>query len=96
MLTVSNLLMANTSQMSGDRKFTHSSRWFGYGKSQYRRYWVTQVNDGKSPAVITANTVIASEARATAVRQRARNSRSTAEISVPEWAIPTQNTKFVM
>ena len=51
---------------------------------------------GNSPAVITAKTVIASEARATAVRQRARNRSKTAEISVPEWAMPTQNTKLVM
>ena len=51
---------------------------------------------GNSPAVITAKTVIASAARATAVRQRARNRNRTAEINVPEWAIPTQNTKLVM
>ena len=43
-----------------------------------------------------AKTVIASEARATPVRQRARNRNSTAEISVPEWVMPIQNTKFVM
>ena len=51
---------------------------------------------GKSPAVHTAKTVIASDARATAVRHLARNRYSTAEISVPECAIPTQKTKSVM
>ena len=51
---------------------------------------------GNSPAVITANTVIASDARATAVRHFARNRNSTAEMRVPEWAMPTQNTKSVM
>ena len=45
---------------------------------------------------MTAKTVIASEARATEVRHLARNRKRTAEISVPEWAMPTQNTKFVM
>jgi hypothetical protein len=51
---------------------------------------------GKSPAVITAKAVMVSAARATAVRQVARNRNRTAEINVPECAIPTQNTKFVM
>ena len=51
---------------------------------------------GKSPAVITAKTVIASDARATEVRHLARNRNRTAEMSVPEWAMPTQKTKFVM
>ena len=51
---------------------------------------------GNSPAVMTANTVIASEARATEVRHLARNRNSTAEMRVPECAMPTQKTKFVM
>ena len=51
---------------------------------------------GNNPAVMTAKTVIASDARATDVRQLARNRNSTAEIRVPEWAIPTQKTKLVM
>ena len=51
---------------------------------------------GNTPAVITAKTVIASAARATAVRHLARKRKSTAEISVPECAMPTQKTKFVM
>ena len=54
--------------------------------------WMT----GKMPAHMTANSVIASAARLTAVRQRWRNRKSTAEISVPAWPIPTQKTKLVM
>ena len=45
---------------------------------------------------MTAKIVMASALRATDVRQRARNRNSTAEISVPECAMPTQNTKLVM
>ena len=51
---------------------------------------------GNSPAVITANTVIASAVRYTAVRHPDRNRNRIAEISVPECAMPTQNTKHVM
>ena len=51
---------------------------------------------GNSPAVITAKTVIASAVRYTAVRQPDRNRNRMAEISVPECAMPTQNTKHVM
>ena len=51
---------------------------------------------GNSAAVTTANTVIASAARATAVRHLARNRNRIAEISVPECAMPTQKTKLVM
>ena len=48
------------------------------------------------PAHITANSVIASADRLTAVRHFCRNRNSTAEINVPAWPMPTQNTKFVM
>ena len=51
---------------------------------------------GNSPAVMTANTVIASVDRYTAVRQGERKRNRIAEISVPAWPIPTQNTKVVM
>ena len=51
---------------------------------------------GNRPAVITANTVIASAVRYTAVRHPERNRKRIAEISVPECAMPTQNTKQVM
>jgi len=54
---------AKTSQTSGDLKFGHRKREFGYGISQYacqtRPTWIS----GKRPAVMTAKTVIASAAR---------------------------------
>jgi hypothetical protein len=49
---------------------------------------------GNSPAIITAKTVIASELLEMVVLQDARNRNKIAEIRVPEWAMPTQNTKF--
>jgi len=61
--TVKYVVTAKTSQISGDLKFGQRNREFGYGKSQYacqaRPRWMS----GKSPAVITANTVMASAAR---------------------------------
>ena len=89
--------MAKKSQMSGERKFTHSGpRVFGYGSIQKashgRPMWIT----GKRPAHITAKSVIASAARLTDVRQRCRRRKRMAEISVPAWPMPIQNTKFVM
>ena len=51
---------------------------------------------GNRPAVATANTVIASATRYTAVRNRARKRKRMAEISVPECAMPTQKTKSVI
>jgi hypothetical protein len=47
-------------------------------------------------AQITAKSVIASAARLMAVRQCWRNRYRMAEISVPAWPIPTQNTKLTM
>jgi hypothetical protein len=51
---------------------------------------------GKSAAVMTANTVIASVDRYTAVRQGERNRNRIAEMSVPAWPMPTQKTNVVM
>jgi hypothetical protein len=51
---------------------------------------------GKSPATMRAKTVIASADRLKLVRKRARKRKRTAEIRVPEWAMPTQKTKLVM
>ena len=45
---------------------------------------------------MTAKTVMASAARLKLLRKRARNRNRMAEISVPEWAMPTQKTKSVM
>ena len=51
---------------------------------------------GNSAAVITANTVMASVERYTAVRHGLRNRNRIAEISVPAWPMPIQNTNVVM
>src|SRR5215813_5997391 len=51
---------------------------------------------GNRPAVSTAKMVMASAARKIDVRQRARNRYRMAEIRVPAWPIPIQNTKVVM
>jgi len=51
---------------------------------------------GKIPAHMTAMSVIASADRLIEVRHRWRKSSRIAEISVPAWPMPTQNTKFVM
>ena len=53
-------------------------------------------NSGKMPAQITAKIVIASAERLIDVRHFCRNRNRMAEISVPAWPIPIQNTKFVM
>ena len=50
---------------------------------------------GKSAPIISAKTVMASAQRVTGRRQRAFTSRRMAEISVPAWLMPIQNTKFV-
>ena len=51
---------------------------------------------GNIAAISTANTVIDSAPRFTALRHLARNRNRIAEISVPACAMPTQNTKVVM
>lgn len=51
---------------------------------------------GKITAQMTAKMVMASANRAMAFRQRLRKRKRMAEISVPAWPIPTQNTKLMM
>ena len=51
---------------------------------------------GKMPAQITAKIVIASAKRLMLVRHFCRNRNRIAEISVPAWPMPIQNTKFMM
>ena len=53
-------------------------------------------NSGKMPAQMTAKIVIASAERLIDVRHFCRNRNRIAEISVPAWPMPIQNTKFVM
>ena len=74
----------------------HNSIWFGNGNIQYanqaRPTWIP----GNIPAQITAKMVIASAARLMDVRHFCLKRNRIAEISVPAWPIPTQNTKFTM
>ena len=51
---------------------------------------------GNSPPIISANAVITSAQRVTGRRQPALTRRRIAEISVPAWLMPIQNTKSVM
>ena len=50
---------------------------------------------GNIAPIISANTVITSAHRVTGRRHPASTSRRIAEISVPAWLMPIQNTKFV-
>ena len=51
---------------------------------------------GNMPPIISANTVMTSAQRVTGRRHVALAMRKMAEISVPAWLMPIQNTKFVM
>ena len=51
---------------------------------------------GKMPAHMTAKIVIASAARLIEVRQRWRNRKRIAEMSVPAWPMPIHQTKLMM
>ena len=90
------MLTANTSHKSGLRKFGQIQLLLGIGARnqaiQARPTWMP----GKIPAQMTAKMVIASAARFTAVRHCCLNKQRMAEISVPAWPMPIQNTKFVM
>src|SRR5215207_2634871 len=55
--------IANTSQTSGLFGFGQMSRQFGYGINQKNFHGRPRCRIGNSPAVMTANTVIASERR---------------------------------
>ena len=59
---------------------------------QMRPTWTA----GKMPAQTTAKRVMASAARLIEVRHFWRVRNKMAEISVPAWPIPIQNTKFVI
>ena len=60
--TVRYVRMANTSHTSGLWNCGQMSRQFGYGISQKNFHGRPRCRIGKSPAVMTANTVIASDA----------------------------------
>ena|SRR3990172_4764194 len=88
--------MAKMSHTSGDLKFAHRPRTLGYGATQYANHARPRCSTGNRPAVMTANTVMASDARYTALRQPERNRNRIALIRVPLCAMPTQNTNVVM
>src|SRR5690606_15083781 len=69
---------------------------FGTGAKKYTIQKRPTWNPGKIPAHITANSVIASAARLMEVRHFCRVRNRIAEIKVPAWPIPIQNTKFTM
>ena len=87
---------ANTSHISGERNCGQMLFEFGSGKSHHENHtrptWIT----GKIPAHITAKMVIASAARLMDVRQRWRNRKRIAEMSVPAWPIPIHQTKLMI
>jgi hypothetical protein len=68
----------------------------GCGISHHANHGRPVCRMGKMPAAATAKIVMASAARLMLVRQPWRVRYSTAEISVPAWPMPIQNTKFVM
>src|SRR5579863_10155876 len=95
-LTVTYEPIANTSHVSGDRKFGHSPRWLGYGRTkkkyQERPTWMI----GYSPAVRIAITVMPSADRPIAARRGDRVKYRIADTSVPEWLTPMKNTNVVI
>jgi len=91
------VLMANTSHASGELKFGHNGpRPLGTGVSQYANQGRPVCSSGNDPATMTAKIVIASADRLMPVRHFCRNRKRMAEMSVPAWPIPTQNTKLMM
>src|SRR5579859_5987767 len=88
--------MAKKSQASGERNCDQIWRSLGYGiiqkKSQGLPKWIM----GNMPPIIKAKRVITSAQRVMGRRQVALARRRMAEINVPAWLMPIQNTKFVM
>ena len=68
----------------------------GNGEQPVRKPNPTHVDAGKVPAQTTAKMVMASANRLMAVRHFWRKRNKIAEIKVPAWPIPTQNTKFTI
>src|SRR5438067_6920588 len=87
---------AKTSHTSGLRNCVHTLIVLGYGNSQYASQGRPRWSTGNIPAQATANSVMASANRLMEFRQDCRNKRRIAEISVPAWQIPIQQTKLTM
>ena len=90
------MVIAKKSQTSGERKFGQISRLLGYGISQKNSHGRPRWMIGNIAPIISANAVMTSAQRVTGRRQPALTSRRIAEISVPAWLMPIQNTKLVM
>ncbi len=88
-------MIAKKSQTSGDRKFGQISRSLGYGNSQNASHGRPRWMIGNIAPIISAKTVITSAQRVTGRRQPASTRRRIAEMSVPAWLMPIQNTKLV-
>ena len=87
---------ANTSQSSGDLKFCQMALAFGIGARNQTIHTRPTWKAGNKPAHITAKIVMASAARFTDVRHFWRVRNKMADMRVPAWPIPIQNTKLVM
>ena len=87
---------AKTSQSNGDLKFCQIPLALGTGAKNQTIQKRPTCKAGKIPAHITAKIVIASAARATAVRHFWRVKNRIAEIKVPACPIPIQKTKLVI
>ena len=90
------MLTAKTSQRRGLLKLGQTPIWFGIGNIQYATHTRPTWIPGNVMAHMTAKMVIASAERLIEVRHFWRKRKRIAEMSVPAWPIPTQNTKFVM
>ena len=70
--------------------------WLGSGNTQYMNQMRPRWMAGNMPAAMTAKIVMASAARLMEVRHFCRKRNRIAEISVPAWPMPIQNTKLTM
>src|SRR5262249_40507974 len=88
--------IAKKSHTRGERKFGQIIRLLGYGTSQKNSHGLPRWMIGKRPPIISANAVRTAAQRVTGRRHSACTIRRIAEMSVPAWLMPIQNTKFVM
>src|SRR6516165_6276938 len=88
--------IAKKSQARGERRFGQICRSLGYGISQKNSHGRPRWMIGNMAPIISEKTVITSAHRVTGRRQVALTRRRIAEISVPAWLMPIQNTKLVM
>ena len=90
------VITALGSHTNGERTFMNIPREKSYGYTQNSRQGRPTWNMMLDSAATSENSVITSAARVTGRRHSACVRRSIAEIIIPAWLIPIQNTKFVM